>query len=153
MNREAIYSALFALVNTSAMQKANGGQFNTITRRPQLWNQYNSADMPVLGMVEIRETYQWPSGSATPAKATLKGEFWIYTNIGEDKNVIPSTLLNNCIDTVEASIQPSPPRPLARQTLGGLVAECVFDGEIMKAPGYTDGIGMAVIPFTIIVPA
>ena len=50
---------------------------------------------------------------------------------------------------------------LGMQSIWGIIkswpddpmAECVIDGEIMKAPGYTDGIGMAVIPFTIIVPA
>ena len=153
MIRENIYAKLFSLANTSAMLTANGGLFGTITRRPLNFDQYNSGDYPILGMVETTEKYIWPSGSATPPKAVLGAEFWIYINYGEDKNILPSTYLNNCIDALEAALNTSIIRPLQKQTLGNLVSDAYIEGEIKKAPGYTDGYGIGIIPITILVPA
>ena len=153
MNREAIYSALYGLVNTSGMLVSGGGLFNTITRRPKMWDQYNGADFPVLTLVEMPEPYERPMLNAAPAKVTLKPEFWIYTNIAEDPNVVPFTQLNNCIDAVEAALQPSPPIPLSAQNLGGLVASCYIFGEVRKAGAYADGIVIGIIPLSVVVPA
>lgn len=153
-SRETIFAALFALVNTPAMLVSGGGLFNTITRRPKLWSEYNnSADFPVLGMVEPDEQYEYRQGKASPANRTLKAQFWIYTAVPQDDAVIPSTILNNCIDAIENALTPVPsPSNGGIQTLGNLVQSAWISDAPKKAPGYTDVNGLAIIPVSILVP-
>lgn len=152
-SRETIYSALYALINVPSMLVANGGPFITITRRPQLWGQYVTGQFPVLGMTEEDEVYEYPAGKGTPPKRTLNAQFLIYTDVAQDPNALVSPELNACIDAVENVLVP-PPNPAGNQIqqLGGLVQNAWISGAPKKAPGYTGENGLAIIPFSILVP-
>jgi hypothetical protein len=147
-SREAIYSALFALIDTPVMAQS----FNTIARTGELWTAFASADFPVLQQIEPDESYTYPQGDAAPPKVILSAEFWIYIRKG-DPNIPPSPILNPLIDAVENAILPAwAISPYSNQTLGGLVAWTRIDGGSHKAPGYIDDVGMALIPIKILVP-
>jgi hypothetical protein len=140
MNREAIASALFALVQGSA-------SFATASRRVKLWTDVSSADKPAIFMAEHGETYV-RKGEALPAVITMDVELLIYIDAGKDQSVTPITVLNPLIDAVDAALAPSP--VTGKQTLGGLVTHCWIEGKVMKDPGDLDGDGVAVIPIKIL---
>lgn len=152
VTREAIYSALFSLINKSAMLVSGGGLFNSISRTGKLWTEFNQGDYPVLQQVETEESYQYPQGDAAPPKVILAAEFWIYL-YAADPSVPPSSLLNPLIDAIENAILPAYAiSPYSNQTLGGLVTWTRIDGGPKKAPGYVDNVGMAILPIKILVP-
>jgi hypothetical protein len=131
-SREAIYAALFALVSGSA-------EFKTKGRRLKLWTDVNAK--PAVFVAQR---------GATPQKVTLKADIFIYTNVGKDPNVIPAAQLNDLVDAIDAALAGS--AVTGRQTLGGLVAHCWIEGEVMIDPGDLDGDGVAVIPVRILIP-
>lgn len=141
-SREAIYSALFDLVSGSAAFKTKG-------RRLKLWTDVNAAAKPALFVAQRGQTYVQGS-EATPQKVTLKADIFVYTNVGKDANVVPATQLNDLVDAVDAALAGSV--VTGRQTLGGLVAHCWIEGEVMIDPGDIDGDGVAVIPVRILIP-
>jgi hypothetical protein len=141
-SREAIYAALFALVAGSAA-------FKTKSRRLKLWSDVNASDKPALFVAQRGQTYAQGS-EATPQAVTLKADVFVYTNAGKDPKVIPATQLNDLVDAVDAALAGSV--VTGRQTLGGLVAHCWIEGEVMIDPGDIDGDGVAVIPVRILVP-
>ena len=141
-SREAVYAALFNLVAGSA-------SFKTKSRRLKLWSDVNAADKPALFLAQRGQTYVQGS-TAAPQKVTLKADILIYTNAGKDPNVIPATTLNGLVDAVDAALSGSV--ITGNQTLGGLVAHCWIEGEVMIDPGDIDGDGLAVIPVRILIP-
>lgn len=143
-SRETIAAALFAVLNTVTMQ----GTFKTISRRPKLWDE--TIEMPALYLGQPEEDKAYLEGTTTPGKATLKFDLIIYTNSGLDPNAIPDTMMNNCIDAVEAALAAATPgQP---QTLGGLVHHAWIEGQIQRAPGYLDGRGAAFMTISVLVP-
>jgi hypothetical protein len=142
MNREAIISALFALLSQSAA-------FATASRRLQLWGGLSPSEKPALFLSERGDTYTHAS-EAAPAAVTMEVDIYIYTDAGKDPTIVPASILNPLIDAVDAALAPSALSGL--QTLGGLVSHCWIDGKIMKDPGDLDGDGVAVIPVKILVP-
>jgi len=142
MNREAIITALFSLVSTSA-------SFATASRRLKLWSSMPSSEKPALFLVERGDNYVRAS-EAVPEAVTMQLEIYIYTEAGKDQSIVPASVLNPLIDAVDTALAPSPLTGL--QTLGGLVSHCWIEGKIMKDAGDLDGDGVAVIPVKILVP-
>jgi hypothetical protein len=141
-SRESIYSALFALVSNSA-------PFKTKSRRLKLWTDVNAAQKPAIFIAQRGQTYVQGS-TATPQKVTLKADIFIYTDAGRDAIAVPSAALNDLVDAVDAALAGDV--MTGQQTLGGLVAHCWIEGEVMIDPGDLDGDGMAVIPVRILIP-
>ena len=141
-SREAIYAALFALVAGSA-------GFKTTGRRLKLWSDVNASDKPALFLAQRGQTYVQGS-EATPQKVTLKADLFVYTNVGKDPKAVPARQLNDLVDAVDAALAGDV--VTGRQTLGGLVAHCWIEGEVMIDPGDLDGDGLAVIPVRILIP-
>ena len=142
MNREAIITALFALVSDAA-------DFATASRRLRLWSSVPPGDKPALFLVERGDNYVRGS-EAVPEAVTMELSIYIYTNAGQDQSVTPASILNPLIDAVDTALAPSALTGL--QTLGGLVSHCWIEGKILKDPGDLDGDGVAVIPVKILVP-
>lgn len=141
--RESIMTALFAKLQTAA-------GFNTYDRRMRLWNDISAADKPALFMQEARENVV-QMGEGVPYKNTMSVNVWIYTEDGKDPTSTPIIALNNLIDAVETTLTPDSVYG-NKLTLGGLVAHCWIEGEIIKEPGDFDGDGIAVIPIKILIP-
>jgi len=142
MNREAIISALFALVSGAA-------PFATASRRLQLWSSVPSSEKPALFLVERGDNYARAS-EAVPEAVTMQLEIYIYIDAGKDQSIVPASALNPLLDAIDTALAPSPLTGL--QTLGGLVSHCWIEGKIMKDAGDLDGDGVAVIPVRVLVP-
>ncbi len=141
MNREAIYTALFAKVTASAA-------FVTASRRLRHWSDVGPAEQPALFMVQKSETAQRVKG--LPPKWTFSVELFIYVHAPDDLSP-PASSLNPLIDAIEAALAPTVPAD--NQTLGGLVDHAWIAGKIETDEGALGGQGVAIIPLNIIVPS
>lgn len=144
--RETILETLLAVISTATI--SNQPAFQTISRKFQMWDQVPAGQQPacflrqVPGKVDQNEPFglnRW----------TLKCGIWIYAKYSPASGTVPAVLLNNLIDAVEKAILPSPAFPI--QTLGGLVVNCWFDGDVIIDEGNlpSDDQAIAVIPISI----
>lgn len=141
MNREAIYSALFAKVSASSA-------FVTASRRLRHWSDVGPAEQPALFMVQKSETAQRTKG--LPPKWTFSVELFVYVHAPDDLSP-PASSLNPLIDAIEAVLAPTVTAD--NQTLGGLVDHAWIAGRIETDEGALGGQGVAIIPLNIIVPS
>jgi hypothetical protein len=143
MNREAVYAALFSLLET-----AQG--FATVSRRLRHWEEVQPEEKPAMF---VRQTTETNSGSVgKPPLWNLKGEIYIYvtTEAQIDRDIVPSQLLNPLLDSVTDLFAPEGME--YKQTLGGLVERCYISGPIETSEGSLGDQEVAIIPFTIVVP-
>jgi hypothetical protein len=115
-----------------------------------------------------RRLIKWDQVSAQPAlflrsgdeelhydtilqRQDLGAEIWIYSNAGQNPDVVPEIALNNLLDAVQAAFQPDSPST-GRFTLGGLVHWCRLEGRITKSPGDASGQAIALADVLITVP-
>lgn len=140
-SREAIWSALFALVSTAY-------QFTTKTRRIKDYSDVDQATQPAILQVELGE--KWNARTGAPPVVTLAARLFVYCE-SNDPTAPVATQMNALLDAVTAAIAPplSPHGPF-RQTLGGLVQHAAIAGEITIAEGLS-GQSEAVIPLEILV--
>ena len=121
VGREAIYSALFALLN------GNIAGVNYYSRRISSFSQIDGTTLPALFLNEVGEQYsQWPLKA--PSKVELLAQCWIYTRV-ELAEDIPATEINNIMDALESTIAPNSPM-VPVQTLGGLVQHTWIEGRV-----------------------
>lgn len=141
MNREPIYTALFALVSAATGLK-------TVGRRLKHFEEIGFADQPALFMVQKSETSKVTT--KMPTVWTLHVDVVLYgTNSGQ-QSVAPMSSLNPIVDAISASLLPSAPT-MEEQTLGGLVERCRIEGEIVTDEGSLGDQAVVVIPVTILV--
>jgi len=123
VNRESIYSALFA-----ALAGVTG--LNTVSRRLKHYEDVSPAEQPALFMTATSQNGSQTKG--LPSIYYLDSKIWIYVH-ETDKSIAPSTGLNNILDKIDAVLKPAIPGN--KQTLGGLVEHCWVDGEIVTDEG------------------
>ncbi len=142
--REQVAIALFNLLKGSS-------EYRYASRRLRMPDQLSGIAKPALFMLEHKEIHS-KNRNATPAIRTLLVDVWIYISLGADPNEVPITNLNTLIDAIDPnSGGVLKPDIHGKQTLGGLVAECYINGEIIKVPGdIGNGLGAAVIPIEVI---
>ncbi len=142
MNREAIYSALFALLSTIP-------GIVTFSRRVRHWTDVPPVEQPALIQEQFEESARYV-GRAFPAKWTLSLNLALYVNVGHDQHAAPSTVLNPLLDAIVAALEA--PEGQEEQTLGGLVSSCHVNGKIVIAEGGSLGPqAAALIPVEIVV--
>ncbi|MGA7577853.1 MAG: hypothetical protein WBW52_06815 [Desulfobaccales bacterium] len=142
MDREAIYSALFALLSTIP-------GIVTCSRRVRHWTDVPPAEQPALIQEQFEESARYV-GRAFPAKWTLSLNLALYVNVGNDQQAAPSQTLNPLLDAVLAMLEPSGGQE--EQTLGGLVSHCRISGKVLIAEGGSLGPqAAALIPVEIVV--
>jgi hypothetical protein len=145
-SRESIAVALFNLLQT-----ASG--FNYFSRRPQLWDKTPAYPALYLGMEPQAENYKYDHDISTPQVITLNFIAIIYINVGLDPNVIPDTLINNLLDSIDSALAPQYPSQGSGQTLGNLVHSVwISDKDILRVPGYLDGVGTVFVPIRVLCP-
>lgn len=139
VTREAIYSALFALVS-------NLPGIVTSSRRLRHWTDVSPDEQPALFQAQIRQTAAAHTGA--PTKWLLRADLYLYANSGQDPNAVPATALNNLMDAIEAALAPGPGQTV--QNLGGIVHYCRISGEVMTDEGVLGAQAVAIIPVEIL---
>ncbi len=143
MNREAIFSALFQLLNEGLPQ------LNTISRVLLHWDDVSPNQQPALFMTMVSQSVEQTTGF--PSKYLLEAKLWIYTH-RDTAGVIPSAQINQILDALDAALKPAA-SPLNKQTLGGLVEHCWIDGEIATDEGTLGNQAVATVPIRMLVVA
>ncbi len=145
--REPIYVALWnLLINHPSVQ----GQFPTNGRYKKHFDEVSVDAMPALFQTENGE--QWVrAGKGIPAKRTFQAMWCMYIAAMQPNSVLPSTMINNLLDTVDEIVE-TPGNPSNAQTLGGLVEHVYVEGEIEIYEPFLQEKGIVLIPLTILVP-
>ena len=138
MNREQIYSALFAKLQAVA-------GFTTVSRRLKLWDDVPQSEQPALFMAQKRESATGEPG--LNRVWTFEVDVYLYARTCDDKEESPATTINPLVDAVIAALAPDP--ITNKQTLGGLVQHAWIEGTIETDEGVLGEQGVAVIPILI----
>ena len=142
MNREAIYSGLFALVSS-----APGVVY--ASRRMKALQDVAPGDTPALFMEQKGESVT--TQTRLPSRWTLNVDLAVYVATGaNDSHLIPASVINPILDAITARLMP--PAGIGEQTLGGLVERCRVDGAIEIVEGSQGETALAVIPVAIFLP-
>jgi len=139
--REAVMQALLAVVQGTASYQTSG-------RRLRAPESITPAQSPAVFLVESGDEYAFDA--PRPRRLTLNVKAFFYNNVGDDDTVIPSTLINNALDALDAALAGDVPTGLC--TLGGLVYSCRLSGEGKRASGELTGQALAVVPIKIVFP-
>ena len=139
MNREPIYAALFALVQSAA-------PFVTASRRLRHWSDVGAAEQPALFMIQKSETAE--ERRPLPVKWRAAVALYLYAQ-APDELTPPASVLNPLLDAVETALAPDPASHV--QTLGGLVSHCWIAGRIQTDEGVLGGQAVAIVPVEILV--
>lgn len=151
--REQIMTALLALLSPV---QAQGVPFKTSGRRLRDPENVGSQDRPALFLVEHLDNWERPAINLPPKRIMTVWAI-IYTDIATitgdptspvNEQIIPSTQINYFIEGIETALAPDTPS-LNRNTLGGLVFNCMLDGEGIRAAGDTTGKSLAALPIKI----
>lgn len=131
--REAIYEALFTLLQTTAPSLI---EIPTFSRRFQHWEKVPINQMPALFMQQYEEeATQLPDAMAL-TKWVSTVNVWMYFN-ATNPTALPDQTYNNLLDGLELALKP-PPGQSGRQTLGGLVTHVWISGKIPYSDGALD---------------
>ena len=143
MNREAIYSALFARLQSAF-------PWNTSSRVLLHWSEVPPVQQPAIFLAQVNETAQTITRQHT--KWMLNVRVFIYANSQTPNGKAPATVMNAIIDAVVAAMAPPVPG-LEVQNLGGLVDWARIEGTIETDEGLLGDQAVAIIPIAILTTA
>lgn len=141
MNREAIYSALFAKLKSTA-------GFKTASRRLLMFTDVPAQKQPALFMTQKPELVSTVPGQ--PSVSVLTVDVTIYAKTTNDRGS-PASVINPLVDAIQAALAPNP--ITNKCTLGDLVQHCYIDGTIETDEGVLGSQGVAIVPITMKVVA
>ena len=145
--REPIYVALWSLfLNHPTL----AGQFVTTSRYKRHFDDVDADAMPALFLTETGENWVKP-GKGIPAKRTLTAMLAMYTSTSQPNAVLPATLINALMDTVDEVIE-NVGNPSNAQTLGGLVEHVYLEGEVEIYEAFLQDKSIVLVPLTILLP-
>ena len=139
MSREGIYSALFALLQTTS-------GITTFSRRLRHWADVNPPEMPALFMAQRGESAKTTTGQPTIWQMNV--DIIVYVKDDGTPLAIPSSVLNPIVDSIINLFAPNPIS--GKQTLGGLVQYVRVNGGIAIDEGVQGDTVIAVIPIEIL---
>jgi hypothetical protein len=135
-NRETIYQAFFNLVSRApGLQKAS--------RTPRIFSDVDPSEKPFLFVEQMGENAQ-RQGVSVPYNWQLDISIGIYVYSPDPETVVPASVLNPILDSLEAMLAPSPTS--GRQTLDGLVYEARLLGNGHEAAGAIGNNAWAYVP-------
>lgn len=141
-SREAITQALLAKITAS-------GAFTTVARRMRGEESIPVTQTPALFLRNSSETAV--GAVPTLTKTTLHLMALIYTNINASETIIPDSVLNPLLDSLQATFKADDPS--GRFTLGGLVYSVKARiGETKKGQDDVTGQSVAIIPIEVLIP-
>jgi hypothetical protein len=135
MNREAIYGALFTL-----MQTAPG--LVTTSRTLKHWGDVPANQMPALFMAQGAQTAQTITNQLTRWHLDAK----VYVYVSTDGATSPGAVMNPIIDAIATALGNFP----TVQTLGGLVQWARIEGTIETSEGTLGDTEVSIIPIRIL---
>lgn len=140
INREAIYSALWARVTAAV-------GFATASRRLKHWADVPAEAQPALFMSQTGERAATKTGE--PTIWALRVDLYLYATEA-DPTASPAVKLNALIDAVAGALQPDT-LGTGRCTLGGLVHYARIEGDIQTDEGTLGSQAVAIVPIQILV--
>jgi hypothetical protein len=146
--REQIYAALFTQLQGALLVPS--GPFKIVSRRWQDPSQISPADRPALYQVQKDEMAR-TSVIGIPVIWKIGLDLVLYTAGDAEPNVVPSTELNNLLDTVETALQNATPG--LAQSLGKKVTYCRIEGKVEIVENVQGAMAMAVVPIQIEITA
>lgn len=138
MDREAIYSALFAKVSAIPGLK-------TKSRILQHWNDVPPSRQPALFQAQGDQVAAPLTGG--PTKWTFYVSLYLYCYSSNPK-APPAPQLNQYLDDIEKALKAD---YTGYQTLGGLVFDCAIDGKVETDEGLLGSQSVAIVPIKITV--
>jgi hypothetical protein len=135
MNREAIYSALFALVSG-----ADG--LVTTSRKLKHWSDVPASQRPALFQAQGRETVLATAANGLPSRWLLEVTLYVY--VSTPGALSPGEVLNPILDSIASALDPAPAG--APQTLSGLVEYARIEGAIETSEGTLGDDEITLIP-------
>lgn len=139
INREAISAALFARVSAVL-------GLATTSRTLKHWNDVPPELQPALFQAQRDQQISRVRGQ--PPMRRIPFDLYLYVRAVDDSP--PSTLLNGFLDAIEAVLAPDND-VTGRNTLGGLVHDCIVDGTIETDEGTLGQQAVAIVPVLVIV--
>lgn len=134
MNREAIFSTLFAMI-------APMPELVTTSRRLRHWTDITSSEMPAMFLAQGRQSVEAPAARGLPTKWQIEAMIYLYIHTIDQA---PGTVLNPIMDRITSILDPDPAgHP---QTLNGLVEWARIEGAIETSEGALGDIEVAMIP-------
>lgn len=155
VDREAIWAALFAWFQLKLLT-SNGGPLITVGRKHVHPNALPQDSQPAMFVVQLREK-RMGQKQGTPNKLELHGYLIFYTpapstdEIPGQETQLAATTLNTFFKAVDDAMVPDNVRT-GKFTIGGLVTECVIEGEVDQDPGLFGTQAAAILPVRILVP-
>lgn len=146
--REPIYAALWTLITSASGIQ---GQFVKTGRLLKHVEDVSPAEMPALFMIQRGEAWQRvDAGRGVLRKRTLNAALIFYVNASSGAGVLPATLMNNAMDTLDDLFN----NATRVQTLGGLVewVHCPADGAVTYYEGLLQDKSPVVVPISILIP-
>lgn len=151
-SRETIYAALWALTVPLGPTAGGGnGTFPVATsysRRLIMYDRLDATDCPALFQVQTGEEPHHETGR--PPLLALKADWLIVTDVGGDTSKVISTVFNPLLDALEACLIPKP--GVSRQTLGGLVYDARWTGEVATSEGILGTKAINIMGLKVLVP-
>lgn len=135
--RETIYAALFAKFSALA-------GFVTVSRRLQHWDDVPPALQPALFIAQRSESVSYTPG-LNPVYV-MELDLYLYAHAGGTSTSVASSVMNPLVDAVLNAIKPDP--VTNKQTLGGLVEYCLFEGRMQTDEGQLGDQAVTIIPIS-----
>jgi hypothetical protein len=147
--RNAVYGALFNL--TAPLDASVGGPF--VSRRRKFVNPAGLSPeaFPSFFQTEHKDTTV-QSRSGMPYTRHFKATWgvWFFSDC-TDPTVWPTIAMNNYQDMLENALSDFA-QPDETQRFGFLIERAFIDGESIRVPGDEDGMGLLMIPISMVVP-
>ena len=140
MQREPVYSALFALIDTLRVN----GVVKSASRRLLHWNDVPLEDQPAIFMAQGDQTPERKSWDLPPGW-NLFVNVYIYVAVPDGE--APAPVLNAVLDALEAALTPTTPNNLL--TLNGLCKSCFIADTIETFEGTLGSQEVAIVPIVI----
>lgn len=147
MQREAIYSALFAKL--TALTEGGSPLFKTATRKVKTWEDVPPEDSPALLLKADRERQLREINRPTKWEFDTAVLLYVHTGAQNDSTIVPNQVLNPLLDAIGACL-PVDDQVRGACTLGGLVYSAAINGDIQIFLGSLGDEAVAVIPMRII---
>jgi hypothetical protein len=139
--REQAMTALLAVLNAC-------GSFKLVSRRNRSPESIPLAQCPAAFLLSESDEYE--DRAPLPQVRALMVSAVFYNDVGTDQNAIPSVVINQALDALDAALAPMGPSGFF--TLGGLVDSVKIVGRIERVDGAKTGRSMASVPIKITLP-
>jgi hypothetical protein len=145
-SRQQVADALWALASQTAGIVSSSMRF-------VLWDQVSS-NLPFMTMMRVPQGETRERQDEGLPILRMRYHIFLYTLAPQANDVFPDDEMNALLDALDNQVKPvgADLVNFNRQTLGGLVSHCYPLGEVFIDPGETDGKGVSVVPFEMVLP-